>query len=307
MPLETAIVSHALRRRPSIVVCLSCAHPMADRCPGSDARRDARAGGLHAGFGPSSADQVERWPFYGRGSSGPHRDFTAPESRIGRLMSIHAINRPVLATPPTRVCGEDLARAPRLTFSRELENIAARFGDRPTQLSEFLEATQGRGFDLLLICLAVPFLTPIPLPGLSTPFGFVVAIIGGRLALGRRVWLPKQLLARELPPRLLTKALKAAGRLIRFLEFFLKPRLSLLQKSFMFQRMAGFLIMFSGILLLLPLPLPLTNSLPALTIILLAAGGNGTGRAVLLGWLRSVHGDPRLFRSDLVWRRESPW
>jgi hypothetical protein len=187
-------------------------------------------------------------------------------------MNIPTANDVALMGPQIRVYGEDLNRITRPTFSQELENLAARFGGRPAQLSEVLETTHGRGFDLLLICLAVPFLTPIPLPGLSTPFGFVVAIIGGRLALGKRLWLPQQLLARELPPRFLTKALKAASRLIRLFEFFLKPRLRFLHKSSVFQRIAGFLIMVSGILLLLPLPVPLTNSLPALTIILLAAG-----------------------------------
>jgi hypothetical protein len=33
---------------------------------------------------------------------------------------------------------------------------------------------------------------------------------------------------------------------------------------------------------------------------------NGTGRAVLLGLLRHVHGDPRVFRSSRLWRRASP-
>ena len=36
--------------------------------------------------------------------------------------------------------------------------------------------------------------------------------------------------------------------------------------------MSGALIMTSGLLLLLPVPVPLTNTLPALTVILLAAG-----------------------------------
>lgn len=39
----------------------------------------------------------------------------------------------------------------------------------------------------------------------------------------------------------------------------------------MFRRVAGFFFMLSGLLLLLPLPLPFSNSLPALTVLLLAA------------------------------------
>ena len=62
-----------------------------------------------------------------------------------------------------------------------------------------LAATQGRGFDLLLVLICLPFLTPIPLLGLSTPFGLVVFLIGARLAFGRHPWLPRRLLERELP------------------------------------------------------------------------------------------------------------
>jgi hypothetical protein len=38
---------------------------------------------------------------------------------------------------------------------------------------------------------AFPFCTPIPLPGFSLPFGLVIAIIGLRLALGQKPWLPR--------------------------------------------------------------------------------------------------------------------
>ena len=159
----------------------------------------------------------------------------------------------------------------RRAFSQELKDLADRFGDRPTRLSEILQATQGRGFDLLLLCISLPFLTPIPLPGLSIPFGLVVTVVGARLALGRRPWLPQRLLARELPARFLTKLLKGASRVVRWLEFFLRPRLAVLHEGLVFRRVAGSLIMVSGLLLLLPLPLPFSNFLPALTVVLLAA------------------------------------
>lgn len=160
----------------------------------------------------------------------------------------------------------------RPTCSQDLQRLAADFADRPTQLYEILKATQGRGFDLLLILIALPFLTPIPLPGLSAPFGLIVALIGARLALGRNPWLPQALLAKELPPRFVAATLKAASRVVRLLEFLLRPRLGFLHGAFVFRRLAGGLLAVSGILLLLPLPIPFTNSLPALTILLVAAG-----------------------------------
>jgi hypothetical protein len=140
------------------------------------------------------------------------------------------------------------------------------------RLSDMLDATRGRGFNLLLVFIALPFVTPIPLPGLSAPFGLMAFFIGARLALGKKPWLPQRLLSKELPPRLLDRALKATIHLVKFLELLLKPRLVFFHEALVFRRLAGVLIMFSGLLLLLPLPLPFSNSLPALTVLLLAAG-----------------------------------
>ena len=162
--------------------------------------------------------------------------------------------------------------APRPTFSEELQRLANQFIKQPATLGGILAATQGRGFDLLLVLICVPFLTPIPLLGLSTPFGLVVFLIGGRLALGRQPWLPRRLLERELPGAFITKLLSAATRVVGWLEVLLRPRLRFLHEQVLFRRVSGALIMTSGLLLLLPVPVPLTNTLPALTVILLAAG-----------------------------------
>lgn len=187
------------------------------------------------------------------------------------------------AFSPVRLKRVPGARSPRPKFSQELQELARQFADRPARLSELLAATQGRGFDLLLLVIALPFLTPIPLPGLSTPFGIVVLLIGARLALGRRPWLPEQLLRWQLPPRFITKLLAAGSRAVRWLEVLLRPRLDFLHEQWIYRRVAGTLIMLSGLLLLLPLPIPLTNSFPALTVVLLAAGAMERDGVFFLG------------------------
>jgi hypothetical protein len=159
-----------------------------------------------------------------------------------------------------------------LAFSEELRQLAVTFAGRPATLAAILAATQGRGFDLVLVLICLPFLTPMPLMGLSTPFGLVVFLIGARLALGRQPWLQRRLLERELPSGFITKLLSAATRVVRWLEVLLRPRLRFLHEQVIFRRVSGMLIMISGLLLLLPLPVPLSNTLPALTVILLAAG-----------------------------------
>lgn len=172
----------------------------------------------------------------------------------------------------------------RMTFSQELRELAGRFAERPVRLGEILDASKGRGFNLLLVFIALPFLTPVPLPGFSIPFGLVVAVIGARLALGRKPWLPQKLLCHELPPRLFSKLLKAASRVVKWLEFFLRPRLALMNDHVVFRRVAGVLIALSGLFLIIPLPIPFSNSLPAATVLLLAAGAlERDGLAFLAG------------------------
>ena len=164
---------------------------------------------------------------------------------------------------------------PPPTFSAELRALADRFDDRPVRLGELLDATQGRGYHLLLLLIALPFVGPIPLPGFSIPFGFTVTLLGTRLALNQKPWLPERLLRRELPPHTLAKWLGAVSRIMRGIEFFLRPRLGFVPRHAIFGRIAGVLIALSGLMLMLPFPLPFSNSLPAWTVILLAAGSLG--------------------------------
>jgi hypothetical protein len=139
------------------------------------------------------------------------------------------------------------------------------------RLREIVEVTQGRGYTLLLMVLALPFCTPIPLPGLSIPFGLVVALIGFRLALRQRPWLPRRLLDTELPATFFPKFLGATRRLMRGLEWFLRPRWVFLVDTGLLHHLYGAMILCCGLALLLPVPLPFSNGLPAFTVVLLAA------------------------------------
>ncbi len=68
----------------------------------------------------------------------------------------------------------------RAKFSRELRSLAEQFADRPARLSEILAATQGRGFNLLLLVIGLPFLTPIPLSN-GLPALTVVLLAAGAM------------------------------------------------------------------------------------------------------------------------------
>ncbi|MBX3744247.1 MAG: exopolysaccharide biosynthesis protein [Verrucomicrobiae bacterium] len=160
--------------------------------------------------------------------------------------------------------------APGRRLSDELQRLIRAFEERSVSLREVLEVMHGRGYDMLLILLAIPFCTPIPLPLFSTPFGVVIALIGFRLATGQKPWLPARLLDRRLPARFFPMFLAATRRLVRMLEVLLRPRQMWLVRWWALRRGMGLMILVSGLLLLLPLPIPFSNFLPAMTIVLLA-------------------------------------
>lgn len=181
-----------------------------------------------------------------------------------------------MVAPPTEPTSESPDAVP-LSEEREklsiiLKRLAEEFSERPLGFDELVHVTHGRAYDVLLIFLSLPFLTPVPLPFLSTAFGSIMVLIGARLALGQRPWLPQRVLERKIEGKYLIRILNAGSRILRWLEIFLRPRLAFVHTTWIFQRLTGVLIVLSGALLLLPLPIPFSNILPAATVLLLAAG-----------------------------------
>jgi hypothetical protein len=155
-------------------------------------------------------------------------------------------------------------------LSEELQRLIEEFHTRSVTLRELIGVLQARAYDLLMLLLALPFLVPVPLPGLSMALGLVIAIIAVRLTLGQRPWLPQRLLDTQLPPRFFPLLLGSARRILRAFEVLLKPRMSWLTTPPLPQ-MHALIIACAAVILLLPLP-PGTNFPPAVVIVLIAGG-----------------------------------
>ena len=110
-------------------------------------------------------------------------------------------------------------------LSEEFALILKEFEVETVTLREVLALLHGRGYVLLVMVLALPFCQPIPLPGLSTPLGLIIAIIGARLAMGWKPWLPKRLLDLRLPPKLFAKVFQLTQKIVLWFERLLRPRL----------------------------------------------------------------------------------
>lgn len=157
-------------------------------------------------------------------------------------------------------------------LSAELAELRQRSSEHAITLREVIQLLGVRAYTLLVLLLALPFITPVPLPGLSTPFGLAIALIALRLTLGQRPLLPKRFQRKELPTGFFQKVFLFAEKTLKFLEKFLRPRLTVLTDTPLLVQLHALLMLISALVLLLPLPIPFTNSFPAWAIILMAAG-----------------------------------
>lgn len=155
-------------------------------------------------------------------------------------------------------------------LAQMLEHHSA--GDGVT-LNHLLEKTEGRGFYLVVILLALPFIIPMAIPGVSTVLGLSVALLSFKLAFGVQPRLPKFMGDRKLSPDFQRKVLKGSVKVVRIVEKFARPRRTPWMTTRAARWFNALLMTLMGILLALPFPPlpPLTNTLPCYCIILLAA------------------------------------
>jgi hypothetical protein len=171
---------------------------------------------------------------------------------------------------PTPVDQErDPFRPRRLSVELQILSDSAEHSD--LTMGDLVDRLEGRVYTLLLVILALPFCQPIMLPGLSTPFGMIIALLGLRFALRQHPWLPQRLLKTHLSGKYLPRILHGSARVLGGIEKLLHPRLLFLFDYRLTQFLAGMAVFFSGLMLLLPLPIPFSNMLPSLTVVLVAS------------------------------------
>lgn len=151
-----------------------------------------------------------------------------------------------------------------LILSKECET-----GD--LSVDSLIERLGTKSHALIILLFSVPFLTPIPVPGLSLLFGFIIFVSGLAIAFNQPMWLPKFIGKRKIKNGLLSKVLAGSAALIKKVEFIFKPRLQRITTNKVSSFFIGLIISVCGFLLLLPLP-PGTNFPPALVTTVLSVG-----------------------------------
>lgn len=159
-------------------------------------------------------------------------------------------------------------------LSMDLNDLLAEAAGRSLTIGELEAILQGRGFALFILLFSLPFCAPIAIPMLSIPFGVVIMFLGLRIALGRKPSLPAFILSKRIDYSVLERIIRVGLKLCKWMEKIAKPRMHFLQRWPGMINLIGLGIASGGVQLLLPLPplIPLSNTLPALSVVLLTAG-----------------------------------
>lgn len=151
---------------------------------------------------------------------------------------------------------------------KALENVR----DLPhITLGKIVEHVEGEALLILCLISIVPFMQPIPIPGLSSILGLIVLLQG----LGLMIW-GKPLLTKKMKNMIIThekfeKIYKGALKFSNFtskISTFKHP----ITNSRASQFACGLAIVLSSAFLSLPLPIPFSNFIPALSIFIICIG-----------------------------------
>jgi hypothetical protein len=157
-------------------------------------------------------------------------------------------------------------------MSETLADVAAALPPEVLTIRELLERLGEQGLLLACIIVALPYLIPVSLPGMSTLSGVLIALVGIALATNTVLWLPRRLLDRSLPAERFRKLLDSSAAKFKSLEHLVKPRLLWLTGGHVMNALNGGLLVYNGVLLAAPSVLPFMNTLPGVAAMTVAAG-----------------------------------
>jgi hypothetical protein len=142
------------------------------------------------------------------------------------------------------------------------------------------------GHAVLTLFLCLPFIQPIPIPGLSTPLGTLIIIVNYFLFRHQKPWLPAKFKHLKISSKLLLKVSESAEKIWSHTTRFLRPRWIFYHELFVFRTLSFLVCAVNGLLLALPLPIPFSNTIPVIAIFLNALGAiERDGLFTLLSYL----------------------
>lgn len=178
--------------------------------------------------------------------------------------------------------------------SQFLTEMRRLLSDNAVGLEEISTQLGPKGLVFLALVAVLPFMQPIPIPGLSTLLGLVILLQGVGLMLVGRPLLTKKMRAVQLPPEKVRSFVNIAEKIFPFIAWLVQPRAEKLARHRATQFIAGLALVFLAAFLSLPLPIPSSNFLPAIGIFFICLGlleddfflvVLGVAYAVLFAWM----------------------
>lgn len=153
-------------------------------------------------------------------------------------------------------------------------------------IGELVDGLGERAFGILLLLFALPTILPAP-PGLSAITGMPILLFSVQMILGSpHPWMPGFLRRRSFLRSDLLGVLEKAAPYLRWIEKLSRPRLVRLTEGGL-ERIAGFVIFFLSVVLILPIPLG--NIFPSIAIGLMALGQmERDGATMIAGYIMSA-------------------
>lgn len=178
-----------------------------------------------------------------------------------------------------------LQRGPLL---RHLDEIEARCESGQIRLQELVGILGRESHYVFILFLILPFLQPVPLIGLSTPFGLLIALVAVFAFFKKPAWVPKKWAQKKIDSRTVKRIAEFCERIFLKLSFILHPRWAPFFDG-PFPVINTALTASAAVLLALPLPIPFSNAIPAWLILFQTLGQlERDGFFILLSYLQAA-------------------
>lgn len=157
--------------------------------------------------------------------------------------------------------------------SKRLETVRNVDPESKISLRTIDEMFGDDGAPLTIIFLCLPFLFPMPIPGISTAFGFAIILLTIRIISPWPLPLPRLADRITLGGKTVSALAEKSHSYALRIEKHLKPRASFMTLGIA-KWLSGVGMILSAVALALPIPpiIPFTNTLPALAITLFSLG-----------------------------------
>ncbi|MGB2924269.1 MAG: exopolysaccharide biosynthesis protein [Limnothrix sp.] len=143
--------------------------------------------------------------------------------------------------------------------------------DETVSLAQMIALAEEKVFGIILLLLSFPSALPIPAPGYSIPFGALIFVVAVQLMMGReKLWLPQSWQRKTIKTAKAQGILKKGLPWLKKIEAIAHPRFPIVCQS-----AGGKLVMGVAIAMMassMMIPIPGTNTLPAISVFLIAFG-----------------------------------